>query len=238
MKKQIKLFIVLLFTCALANGQTPSMFLKMSKDDVAFGQNLPAGTLLVDMNTYKRYLVLLPLDGAKTIKNCIKLLFDEKHALLPDGSISSLYLTAEIKEIGTNSSNHYIGEIITTDDPTAAVTADDGLVVSIWSDNGVEKVLLVALVNAAPGFWDGSTDSRGWRLPTIWELTTCFNSTSIINTLLGETNGFLSTSTYWSGSEVFSGSATAYTKDFSLNNTLPKTKTTFSANKHYVRIHQ
>jgi hypothetical protein len=250
---KILLIILGFFICSVTYGQTPSQFLKMVDDETAFGQNIPQGSMLTDMKSFKRYIVLKPLSATKTIKNCVKLLLDESHVMNPDGSVNAVTATAEIKEIGANSSSHYIGEIITTDDP--ALTTDDGLAIAIWTEGGVETVLLLALQNAGNGAWDGTTGtplaSQGWRLPTIFELNVCLNSVTIINTILGEANGFVVVDPvtlseadpigiYWSSSEPVPGApatGSGYYKNFKLNATGTKVKST-SYSRHYVRIHQ
>lgn len=40
-----------------------------------------------------------------------------------------------------------------------------------------------------------------WYLPSIWELNMCYNSAAIVNNVLGATNGFLTTTNYWSSTE-------------------------------------
>ena len=51
----------------------------------------------------------------------------------------------------------------------------------------------------------GFTD---WYLPAIWELTMCYNAATIVNRVLGSTNGFKTTSpAYWSSTEISIGSA-------------------------------
>ena len=45
-----------------------------------------------------------------------------------------------------------------------------------------------------------------WYLPALWELNQCYNSGSIINAVLGNTNGFQYTY-YWSSTEVANNNA-------------------------------
>jgi hypothetical protein len=48
-----------------------------------------------------------------------------------------------------------------------------------------------------------------WYLPSAWELNMCYNSASIINKVLGSTNGF-NTVQYWSSTESTATSAKAH----------------------------
>lgn len=223
---KIKLIFIYIVFTIVANGQTPSSFLRMATTATQFGQNVPQGTILVDMQSLKRYMVLAPLTSTKSISNSNKLLLDGIH-VDPDGT------TAEIREIGTNSSTHYLGEIVTTD---AVGTDDDGIVIAIWTKDGIEQVLLTALADATPGVW--STSAPGlWHLPSITELTTCFNTAIIVNTVL-PTNGFKA-DYYWSSTELLPLPATkAYAKGFVRGDVPAPYSKANTWNIRYVRIHQ
>ena len=47
----------------------------------------------------------------------------------------------------------------------------------------------------------GYTD---WYLPSVWELNQCYSAVLIVNTILGDTNGFLCRG-YWSSTEYYTG---------------------------------
>lgn len=49
-----------------------------------------------------------------------------------------------------------------------------------------------------------------WYLPALWELNILFNSAVIVNRILGTTNGFLTSTNYWSSTEV--GATSAWNK--------------------------
>ena len=219
--------------CISTFGQTPTSIIRLANTSTVFGQNVPKGTILIDMTSRKRYLVLLPLSGTKKIDDCIRLLLDNEHTL-PDGATN----LAEIKEIGTNSATHYIGEKITSD---AVGTDDDGIVIAVWSDNGVEKALLVALTNPSPAtgtFTTADPNVRVWRVPSVWELNACFNSVLIINSILGDVNGF-GVGSYWSSTEstALPLPGTGFSKSFTTGATANNSSKTLSFKKHYVRTH-
>ena len=50
---------------------TPSKIVKVSSSTVTFTENLPSGTLLINIGTGKQYISLVPLSSAKTIGTCI-----------------------------------------------------------------------------------------------------------------------------------------------------------------------
>ena len=209
-------------------GQTPTTIIRLAGSSTVFGQNVPRGTILIDMTSRKRYLVLLPLGGTKKIDDCIKLLLDNQHT-----SAGGSPDAAEIKEIGTNSATHYIGEKITSD---AVGTDDDGIVIAVWSDNGIEKALLVALTNPTPstGAWEAApVDVRAWRIPTVWELNACFNSVLIINSILGDVNGY-GVGSYWSSTDT---PALGFSKSFTTGATANNSAKASVFKKRYVRTH-
>ena len=222
----------ILFTIAIligvsTFGQTPTSVIRLAGPATAFGQNIPRGTILIDMTSRKRYLALLPLAGTKFIGNCNKLLLDNKHT--SDGGSAE---TAEIKEIGTNSATHYIGELISSDG-----VGTEGIVIAVWSQDGKEKALLVALTNSGPGIFEpvpsGQSDKE-WRLPTVWEINACFNSVVIINSILGDVNGF-TTGSYWSSTE--STGTQAFSKSFTSGATDKTSAKGSFFKKHKVRTH-
>jgi hypothetical protein len=63
----------------------------------------------------------------------------------------------------------------------------------------------IARLFAGGGFSD-------WYLPSLWELNILFNSATIINKILGSTNGFITSNNYWSSTEV--GATSAWNKSF------------------------
>jgi hypothetical protein len=74
----------------------------------------------------------------------------------------------------------------------------------------IAQTLLPATAAYAAGrarlFADGGFSD--WYLPSIWELNSCYNSASIVNRVLGATNGFLN-SIYWSSTEAAANSVNA-----------------------------
>lgn len=58
-----------------------------------------------------------------------------------------------------------------------------------------ESAALLCDAYVAGGFSD-------WYLPTYWELKMCYNSSFIVNTILGNANGFKPAGIYWSSVEV------------------------------------
>ena len=231
MAMKIKLFIFAVFACLMVQGQSPSLFIKMATTATAYGQNLPVGTLLFDRQSLKRYITLTPLLATKSISTSNKLLLDNISIDRPLGGSDG----AEIKEIGTNSSSHYIGEKIASDGGSGPV---DGIVVSIWTQDGLEKCLLAALADGSPTAvsYAAATSAipAGWHLPTIWELTACFNNTLVINTILGS-NGFKG-QVYWSSTD-YSDPLFSITKHFSLGSVDPYEKAVDLYYYRYVIIH-
>lgn len=233
---KILLFTFSFLLSVVAFCQTPTSLVRVSTSGTAILQNVPKGTILIDMASRKRYLVLLPLTGSPTttIDGCIKLLLDNKHT-----STGASETLAQIKEIGTNSMSHYIGEEITTD---AGGISNYGIVVAVWSNGGVEKALLVAETDADAGATSNMTgyvtpvDVTQWRVPTLWELNAVFNSSVIINSILGDVspNG-LSITKYWS-STAGSIAGQNYYKDFATGSSNGISKGT-SYRKRYVRTH-
>ena len=50
---------------------TPSKIVKVSSSTITFTENLPSGTLLINIGTGKQYISLVPLSSAKTIGTCV-----------------------------------------------------------------------------------------------------------------------------------------------------------------------
>ena len=225
------IFLALLF-CTLAKGQTPSLFLKMETTATPYGQNLSVGTLLFDRESLKRYIVLSPLASTKSISNSNRLLLDGVHIEVPAGS-STPATTAEIKEVGTNSSEHYIGELIASDGGGGPA---DGIVVSVWTENGVEKCLVADMVEtpASPSAWSASLPPAGWHVPSRFELETCFNSVLIVNSILGS-KGFKYVN-YWSSTDGSDNTVALYI-NFYIGLPSEELKTNATCFFKYVRIH-
>jgi hypothetical protein len=51
-----------------------------------------------------------------------------------------------------------------------------------------------------------------WYLPAVWELNQCYDAAMIVNEVLGNTNGFKSSSRYWSSTE--NGESGAWNQNF------------------------
>ena len=73
-----------------------------------------------------------------------------------------------------------------------------------------------------------------WYLPASWELNLCFDAATIVNKVLGTTNGFV-TGGHWSSSE--SSGINAYGQPFTSGTATPLTKGSSSARTRAVRIH-
>lgn len=59
-----------------------------------------------------------------------------------------------------------------------------------------------ATVCDAYTYTDGTGTYSDWYLPAVWELTQCYNAAFVVNTVLGNTNGFkFLYSNYWSSTE-------------------------------------
>lgn len=111
------------------------------------------------------------------------------------------------------------GIVWTTDDyqwttvPGGATSLIDGLANSnaIVAQAGAGTTYAAGLCRAysAGGFND-------WYLPAVWELNQCYNAAFVVNTILGEKNGFPFAG-YWSSTE-FSNSS-AWVQDFDNGNT-------------------
>ena len=83
---------------------------------------------------------------------------------------------------------------------TDAIIAQTGVPATTAYAAGIAKLYL------GGGFTD-------WYLPAAWELNMCYNSAAIVNKVLGDVNGF-SSSSYWSSTEV--GNSIAWKQNFSL----------------------
>lgn len=216
---KIRLFISSLIICLCSSlfAQSPSNFFRLDNADTVFGQNVPKGTILLDLYDKKQFLVLEPLGSSKTINLCSKLLLDGT-------TIDPVSATlAELKEVGTNSSSHYVGELI-----------DGGIAVEIWTQGGVEKVLLADMVNKGPSTFAAIPAPTGsWRLPTIWELNSCFNAGLIVNSFA--TEPFLY-ETYWSSSVAVLNTS-YYTRSFITGLSFATAKGTGTLYTRFVKIH-
>lgn len=199
---KIYALIVGFLLSAFAFGQAPSMVIKLSSDATTFKQNVSAGTILIDLNGKQQYLTLSAIDGSKSINNCCLLLLDDTNT---QGGCSP----AEIKKIGANNQVHYIGEKMASVDGGTV----DGIVVAVWTQDGVEKVLLANLTDSGPGTGGpysistaliSALSPAGWRLPTFEELNLVYNQSMIISSVLGPT-GTLKALKYWSSSPEPSG---------------------------------
>ena len=73
-----------------------------------------------------------------------------------------------------------------------------------------------------------------WYLPASWELNLCFDAATIVNKVLGTTNGFV-TSQHWSSSE--SSNINAYGQPFTSGTAAPSAKSSSSIRTRAVRIH-
>lgn len=70
---KIRLLIAAVLISVLSFGQTPNLVIKLTGPGVVFGENIPTGTILIDMSTSKEYLTLIPLLGTQKINDCIPL---------------------------------------------------------------------------------------------------------------------------------------------------------------------
>ena len=73
-----------------------------------------------------------------------------------------------------------------------------------------------------------------WYLPSTYELTMCYNAAAIVNKVLGDGSGFVSTSNYWSSTEASFN--TAYAQGFNIGSSAALNKS-FSFYVRAVRIH-
>ena len=73
-----------------------------------------------------------------------------------------------------------------------------------------------------------------WYLPASWELNLCFDAATIVNKVLGTTNGFV-TGQHWSSSE--SNGINAYGQPFTSGTAAPINKNSSSIRTRAVRIH-
>ena len=106
-------------------------------------------------------------------------------ASLVDISTSSAWSNVTTTLIGATAQNQTIGS---------------GNATAIMAQTGATSGAAFLCHSYAGG---GYTD---WYLPAIWELQQCYNSAMIVNTVLGNTNGFQFVG-YWSSTESGSGSA-------------------------------
>ena len=83
----------------------------------------------------------------------------------------------------------------------AAQSFSDG---STNTDAIIAQTLLPADTTYAAGIARGHAGGgfTDWYLPSLWELNMLYNSATIVNRVLGPTNGFLTSNKYWSSTEV------------------------------------
>lgn len=226
MKIQFLLFVLFLSNGLIVRGQTPSIYLKLANKDVAFAQNIPAGSFLIDLATNKQYLTLktLPNGGATSIASCTLLLLNAANSS-----------SAHLKGINVNGSERHIGDLF-----------GGGIIVAVWRENGVEHGLIASLTDiidpssglytmnwddedvatgvpwGATSFLDGAANcalltsqAKGavfacseytsdgysdWYLPAYWELLSIFSAASFIDAVCP--SGKLAMgSSYWASSE-------------------------------------
>jgi hypothetical protein len=103
---------------------------------------------------------------------------------------------------------------------TNAIIAQTGAAATTTYAAGIARLF------AGGGFSD-------WYLPTQWELNMCYNSATIVNKILGSTNGFINNN-YWSSTE-YSANA-AYRLGFNDGGQFPLNKGT-NCFVRAVRIH-
>lgn len=74
-----------------------------------------------------------------------------------------------------------------------------------------------------------------WYLPSLWELSMCYNSATVVNRILGSTNGFNVTNPYWCSTE--NNATTAFFLYFRFNNLSNNNKAISTYYVRAVRIH-
>ena len=75
-----------------------------------------------------------------------------------------------------------------------------------------------------------------WYLPASWELNMCYNSATVVNRILGSTNGFVNGSNfYWSSTE--NNATGAFYLNFGFGTQAPSNKATSTYYVRAVRIH-
>lgn len=69
---KIRLLIAAVLISVLSFGQTsPTLVVKLTGPGVVFGQNIPEGTILIDMSTDKEWLALEALPGTLKLSDCL-----------------------------------------------------------------------------------------------------------------------------------------------------------------------
>lgn len=67
---KIRLIILAILLSVVSFGQTPNQVIKLSGPGVAFGQNIPVGSILVDMTNKKEWLALDALPSTLKLNDC------------------------------------------------------------------------------------------------------------------------------------------------------------------------
>ncbi|MEI6143251.1 MAG: hypothetical protein WCP85_28495, partial [Mariniphaga sp.] len=124
---KIRLLIAAVLFSVLSFGQTPALVIRLAGPGAQFGQNVPAGTLLIDMFNNKEYLTLVALPSTGTIT-----------AYLPAPPLLS---TASIKEISDVS--HISGDV-TSNANSAALTIGTDKIKSTMISAGEVKTVNIA----------------------------------------------------------------------------------------------
>jgi hypothetical protein len=183
---KISVLLIGILLSVLTYGQGPSMVIKVLDATTTFKQNVSQGTILIDLSAKQQYLVLQPVASTFSINTCSLLLLDN---VTVQGTPP-----AQIKKIGANSSINYIGERIASVDGGAI----DGTAIAVWTQDGIEKVLVAALEDSgASGTYGSVTPPAGWRLPNFWELNVMYNQSLIINAI-STASQLLKGQAYWS----------------------------------------
>lgn len=64
--------ILLLFSFMVSFGQvTPSRVVKVANATTTFLENIPKGTIIIDISTAKDYITLLPIVSTKSLSTCV-----------------------------------------------------------------------------------------------------------------------------------------------------------------------
>ena len=115
------LLIFFVLFSILSFGQTPSLIIKLTGPGVAFGENIPVGTILVDMTNNKEYLTLTPLPGSGKISDYLP---------VPPSLISTL-----IKEI---SNTDHSGDVSGTSSSTSLTIGANKVMTGMIKDGEVQ----------------------------------------------------------------------------------------------------
>lgn len=255
MKIRFLLFALLLIIGLFVKGQQPSVFLKLTNKNITFSQNLPIGSYIIDVETFKQYVTLktLPSGAAVSIASCEKLLLN-----------SSNVSTAHLREINVNGAAHHIGDLYL-----------GGIIVAVWNEGGVEKGLIASKKDVIVGRarWNSNNTAdyplaineidglinkanvvttsaisnamylaqnfdgaSGWYLPAKWELSACFSAAPIVNQILNNdaepinTKGFQTDNPYWTSTQA--SNIEAWAVSFDDGNISRNSK---ASNQYYVR---